>query len=131
MACSICMLGCGGEAEDSLEHYAYCKVVHAAARKFLRIHVDIKDAKDWFFLNGSNEEDEDCLRGLALLHYTTYNATNHYRHNGVPETKRAEEALEQYLKNAVEGHAESTSYLDNRWLEEYIPNTLPKRRRTG
>ncbi len=31
-----CMLGCEGQAEDSIEHYAHCRAVRRVARSFLR-----------------------------------------------------------------------------------------------
>ena len=36
-ACNRCVLGCGGTAEDSIEHYARCATMRAAARGMLRL----------------------------------------------------------------------------------------------
>ena len=116
--CNRCVLGCGGEAEDSLEHYSRCKVVRAVAGTILKIGTDEDDTKDWFFLNGKCSVEGEDLACLALLHYASYNATNDYRRNGIRDPERARDAMVQHLRNAVRGHSASTKLLDNRWQKD-------------
>ena len=122
------MLGCGGEAEDRLEHYVHCQVSRAVAVEKLRITPSKSNANDRFFLNGDGEDDNDNLACLALLHYACYCTTNGYRNTDIRDRERAKDAMGQHLKNAVRGHAPSITLLDNRWLAG-VDNRHPMKRR--
>ena len=114
---NVCVLGCGGEAEDSLEHYAFCQAVRQVADKTLRIDIISEGTKDWMFLNSAGVDDADTMVCTALLVYAVYNATNHYRGAGAATTAVAVDSLKHHLKNVVNGHASNSELLDNRWAD--------------
>ncbi len=133
-AANSCVLGCGGGAEDSIEHYSRCQAVRACATNFLRLPVDSGDLPQFVFADEGLITDE-TLACRALLVYATYRVTNHYRSSRhCPCTEAAADALAQHCKNGVEGHAASRRMLDFRWLQaaqvEHSRGQGPKRRRT-
>ena len=115
---NVCLLGCGGLAVDSIEHYARCRSVRTVASDFLRwgrcLTVDI----DHFMLaSEALRDDPDILICVAVLIYSTYNSTNHLRFKGVVPLpfKDATELLKQNCRNSVMGHSGSAKVVDGRW----------------
>jgi hypothetical protein len=117
-----CLLGCGTSAEDSIEHYLRCPSAMAVATRTLRMNEITWE----MMLLSARGMGEDSLLGVSLLTYAIYNATNLYRHRGGPIGKEvAIEAMNQLCMNAVQGHAASTRWLDERWGER--PNQRHRR----
>jgi hypothetical protein len=122
-ALNLCVLGCGGAAEDSIEHYVHCPSVRTVARGILRLG---EAGPDRFFLAARGLGDEE-LACLGILVYAAYSATNLFRNRvGRPSKEVAEDALGQCCRNAVQGHSQSSRLLDGRWDEP-----LARRPRNG
>ena len=115
----VCVLGCQGLAEDSIEHYAHCSAVRTVAAKFLRIEGASDYDLQHFLIAEKGDPDDATLVCRAVLVYATYMATNHFRHGhkGRIDTRRAIDALEQYCRNAVRGHFSSERVIDGRWQD--------------
>ena len=128
-----CVLGCGGAAGDSIEHYCHCRAVRTCAWKFLRVDISNLGLQE-FLMAEPGPVDPDELTCRAVLVYATFRATNYYRAHGTCAGDIAVAALRQHCKNAVEGHEASRRVLDNRWaagnLAQEQPRA-PKRRRTS
>ena len=102
-----CLLGCPGEAEDSIEHYAYCRTVWAAARRALALgSPDPGDGVPRFLLASSTlvMAPPRCDHArVALLVYATYRATNAARPLGGYSAEFAEDAIAQYVREGARG----------------------------
>ena len=61
---NVCLLGCGGLAEDSIEHYARCRAVRAVANSSLRLGRTLTIDIDHFMLSSDDLRD---MRGRAHL----------------------------------------------------------------
>ena len=125
------MLGCQWPAEDSIEHYARCNAVREVASKLLRIDNGHEYDLQRFMIAEKGDPEDSTLICRAVLVYATYMATNHFRHGytGIPSTRTAVEALEQYCRNAVRDHSSSERAIDGRWLVG--PTQQTKRQRTN
>ena len=109
-----CKLGCNGNAADSMEHYAYCPVVHRVARARLRITHPLNLRS--FVLLEAPAGDMEALVLHAILVYGTYRATNLYRNSPEPpDPDHAFDALNYYCLEAVRDHPKSAKLLDNCW----------------
>ena len=115
---NICLLGCGGQAEDSIEHYSRCRVVREVADCFLRLGRDITVDLEHFVLAPNDfRGSDDLLSCVAVLIYATYNLTNLLRakDEGPVSKQVAHKLLKQGCRNAVMGHSDSTTLLPYRW----------------
>ena len=118
---NVCMLGCKGGAEDSIEHYPQCPVVQQAIRSQLRVRVPNGRAMSFWMMNECPEHDyEEFLTAYALIIYATYNATNTYRHNGVSDSERALDCVKQFVIQGVRGHEKATQFLDTGYSNGHI-----------
>ena len=100
---NFCQLGCGGDAEDSLEHYGRCRVLRTFHSRHLALH------HSWLFpwwIGAAEEQSEaDALVAGALGAYVAYRATNAARAHGGFVEAVAHQALSQALLEAHAGHA--------------------------
>ena len=71
---NFCVLGCGGGAEDSIEHYSRRQVVRTSGVNFLRLWPDT--SLETFTLAEERMLDHESLVYVAVLIYATYRATN-------------------------------------------------------
>ena len=118
---NVCMLGCKGGAEDSIEHYPQCPVVQQAIRSQLRVCVPNGRAMSFWMMNECPEHDhEEFLTAYALIIYASYNATNTYRKNGIRDSERALDCVKQFVIQGVRGHEKATQFLDNRYSLGHI-----------
>jgi hypothetical protein len=124
-----CMLGCGGGAEDSIEHYSCCSIVRTVGAGYLRLWTDI--GLSTFMLADARIQDDDALICVAILVYATYRSTNLFRPMGGADPSVAKDAMEQFCRDAVDGHALSRKILDARWVKEQRPVQTSKRARTN
>ena len=110
-----CALGCGGGAEDSLEHYGCCAAVRGVAKRFLRLaDADCYSLNEFLMAEPARLQNEELVcRGVLV--YATFMASNYYRSRNKPSRMAAMDALEQHCKNAVRGHASSARILDSLW----------------
>ena len=114
----ICRLGCGGCAEDSIEHYAHCRAVRKTADSYLALgSICTIDLEHFLLAAEVFRVNTDALVCAAVLVYATYTTTNALR-----ATRRslsqdaAYEMLKQNCRNAVMGHSGSTKVIDSRWF---------------
>ena len=77
-----CLLGCGGDAEDSIEHYYHCPAVQKVGEDYLRLKVCNERALNLWLLNEYVLGIDRHLMCTALLIYGTHMATNWCRHRG-------------------------------------------------
>ena len=110
-----CVLGCGGQAEDSIERYCRCQTVRAVGANYLRLWGDIDLGA--FVLADARLQDEESLTCVAVLVYATFMATNRFRREGGTSEQVAKDALEQFCRSAVKGHQRSQRVVDNRWVK--------------
>ena len=98
------MLGCGG-GEDSIEHYAHCRIIRNFGRSFLQLDNDTgQEMLSNFVLLGINLKnvDDNLLTRRAILLYAAYRSTNQARHHPHPiNAEIAEGVLQQNAKQAA------------------------------
>ena len=111
-----CVLGCGGASEDSIEHYSHCHSVRTVAARFLRLGSPVQFGLRQFLILDNIVLDESTLVCRLLLVYAILMATNRFRGQAGNTAECAMDALEQYCKNACQGHALSSQCLDTRWV---------------
>ena len=119
-----CQLGCGGDAEDSIEHYSRCARVRnfgARVLKFQSEHISLHT----FLLCDPRICTEEELTKSALLIYATYRAFNHYKHAAPPTSADVHDALNQWCKEGVKGHTLSSRTLAKIWKPSAQLTPLP------
>ncbi|CAK0898422.1 unnamed protein product [Prorocentrum cordatum] len=99
---NFCKLGCGGVAEDSIEHYTRCRAVRRFHATSMRIDADWL-LPHWLVVHHTQRSDVDLVLG-ALRAYAVYRATNAARALGGMTAEGAARALQQALRDAVAGH---------------------------
>jgi len=109
--------GCGGLAEDSIEHYSRCRAVRAVADVYLRLGRNFTVDMEHFVLASEDLKCDDSLSCVAVLVYAAYNATNLLRakDKGPVLMNVAHELLKQFCRSAVMGHSSRTNVIDGRW----------------
>ena len=122
-----CVLGCDGEAEDSIEHYACCAAVRHVASRFLCLEPLLGLPE--FLLTDQGHIDKDTLTCRAVLVYAAFMATNYFRAQGPATFDIATDALEQHCMNAASGHPACAKVLDSRWVDVSAESGAPLRRR--
>ena len=112
-----CVLGCGGRAEDSIEHYARCRVLLEFARRRLNVQFyDDGALTYWMMTTPSADQNNEETRTLtAIMVYAAYRATNEARAKGRVNEAMAKQMLDQYVHEAVRGHAASMRIVDTCW----------------
>ena len=108
-----CQLGCPGRAEDSIEHYSHCAVLHGFASRRLNFHVTGGFLPVWCLVHGS---DPTMRTKAALMAYVGYRATNTARHMGGTTPNHATEMLGQLLYDAVRDHREAAAVVNNSFV---------------
>ena len=106
---NVCLLGCGGCAEDSIEHYVHCRAVRRVANSFLKLGPTVGVEK--FILPDEALGDQGSLVCMAVLIYAIYNTTNRRRCKRGLEHEGAVEALTK-----AAGKPSWDTGLARRWL---------------
>ena len=114
-ACNQCLLGCGGGAEDSIEHYSRCRTVREFHRKTFNITADWL-LPYWLGVQCQQGADEDLLACGALGAFSVYAVTNNARHGGSFSPEEALHALRQAAKEASLGHRRAMRVLSTRCI---------------
>ena len=123
---NYCRLACGGEAEDSIEHYARCPRVRRVGMQCLRLQNDQINVHTFMLCNPLVKTQQDLI-STALLIYAIYRATNCFRHSGIAPTENyTNDALEQWTNEGAKGHYISSRTLDSRWMDGQRDIILPK-----
>ena len=109
-----CVFGCGGNAEDSIEHYCKCAATLEVLRTQLRVSVSPRRAIAFWMMDFSR--DKDMARCSALSSYAAYNMFNIYRTKGIiVSTAVAIDAMRESIIQAACSNAELGRFLDDRW----------------
>ena len=113
---NVCLLGCGGLAEDSIEHYARCRCIRRVADSYLALRGVLEVNIDHFMLTADALEDSHIYTCVATLVYAAYTATNTIRAEGaIPLAADGTfEMVKQCCRNGVMGHSSSCKILDGR-----------------
>ena len=115
---SVCF-GCGGNAEDSIEHYCRCPAVLNVLRTQLRIIVTPQRAIT-FWTMAFNHSD-DVIKCSALSSYAAYKVFNIYRTRGcIKSTATAIDAMKESIIQVAGSNAELGRFLDERWKSQVI-----------
>ena len=120
-----CVLGCGGDAQDSIEHYCRCPVTKHAMERKLNMSPSTFAHLHTFLLCNANIRTYGDLTSVALLIYAIYNATNHYRHKPPTQDTDIHDAVAQWLREGAKRHANATKVFDNRWHPARRDKALP------
>jgi hypothetical protein len=111
---NTCKVGCGGEAEDSIEHYSRCKILRKLHKDELGLEADWL-LPLWLGLGGRNGEEKmnSNLQHFsgALGAYAAYRTTNLARHSQGLTAAGAAQAFRQALLEGTAGHATATKML--------------------
>ena len=125
--CNFCKLGCGGAAEDSIEHYSRCKVLKEChATEF-----GIKSSwlfPQWIGVHDDCKSDGGLVCG-AVGAYASYRTTNAARHAGGMSAEAAKRAFHQAITEAVAGAPRTAKLLRVRAQERAGDAAQPKRPR--
>ena len=122
---NVCLLGCGGTAEDSIEHYFSCTVTKDTLLRQLNLPPHLFANLHSGLLCNANIQTTDQLTAIALLIYGLYNTTNHLRHNpGTPATQITD-MLAQHIREGAKHHPQATGVLDSRWNRDRQSRPLP------
>lgn len=111
-----CMFLCGGQAEDSIEHYCKCPVTMRVARHLMHLSYPDEAAMDLWVLNSGWLDSEDVMRGMALLIYGCYMACNNIRCKGISCSDQAFHCIAQHCRQGGMGNNKCMSFLDASWL---------------
>jgi hypothetical protein len=122
---NVCQLGCGGGAEDSIEHYARCSQVRLVGGRQFRLRPDDQVSLHTFVLCNPHIETQQQLIAAALLVYATYRATNLFRHSSIPTPEVAYDALVQFAREGARGHQLSARTFDEMWSKCATSTPLP------
>jgi len=115
-----CLFQCGSFVqEDSLEHYAGCSVCVKFLRK--RLHFQGCLDRGHLIVLGAHRgvSRADSLR-LALWGYVLYRTFNHIRHREghAIGNYELEGILEQYLRDATNGHEDACQFVSHCWNQD-------------
>lgn len=106
-----CVFGCPGEAQDSIEHYAFCPVQVSFARDRLHIPAQHTAAVQSFLVLGHNLDD--TLQTMLLLNlYCCYSARNAIKNHVEPRAQQnLHECMLQFAHQGTFGHSASQRVL--------------------
>ena len=104
-----CRLGC--TADDSIEHYLRCEVVHSFAHR--RLGLRLSREERWevlLFVRAPSEHGHSSrlLQKLSILIYAVYRVVNALRHCHPLPPEELDRALQQAVTEAVRGHRQSS-----------------------
>ena len=129
MPTNRCRFGCPGGAEDSLEHYGYCRQLRAFHARHLQLR--IPEGHSWlhgWMLGDTFETKTERLRA-GLGAYASYRLYNLQKcGEGIP-TDAQSDAFGQYLKEGALGSSVMEKVLEEVWKEE--GSRRVRRRRGG
>jgi hypothetical protein len=95
-----CLLGCT-EHEDSVEHYAKCRIPREWAATRLQLHYDHKNSLHMWTLTAHFPNEVELFK-TAFMVYATYRATNHFRHNGTnTDPMKQKEETKEHLNQTI------------------------------
>ena len=107
-----CVLNCGA-GQDSIEHYAHCRVYHDLSWRLLRLPRPAPAAALSTFLGLCGEAPQQAsLRSMAR--YALYRTLNGSRY-GCFRPADAEDAFRGYLREASAGHAPAMRLIATTW----------------
>ena len=109
---------CGGDAEDSIEHYARCNVVQRVAKQIFKFAYPAQLGLNVWLLNTSFIDCDDNDISVGLLIYGVYNAFNTLRYNPVSSEAQAFHCIVQMCKEGAIGDPKCMAHLDNRWQHQ-------------
>ena len=130
---SRCMMGCPAEgAEDSIEHYASCRVIADTAHRWLHLGRDdsMQTRLEVFMGMNSHENLEDKARRQVLT-AAAYKLHNNWRHNpklNNKNTAEMQQALGLMIQEVVAGHSEATTVVDTAWRRQQSGARRKRRR---
>ena len=109
-----CLFKCGF-GQDSLEHYAECRIVSSFAQSRLGLTTPSPERKLANFIGLTPRYTEDTASEVArraLLTYVVYAATNAARHGA---TSNAVEAMSQVVKETCAAHSGLAAMVADIW----------------
>ena len=111
---NICVLGCGGNAEDSIMHYCRCRVTRSIYRKIVRLHVPEANMLAQFMLHCSRSDVE--VLGTALCIYGIYKCVCiNGQAAGTADHTTSYDRARHCIIQAGRGHRGVQKFLDSRW----------------
>ena len=122
---NVCLLRCGANAEDAIEHYFHCPVTHDALQRQLNLSPSLFANLHSGLLCNANIRTTDQLTSIALLNYALYNTTNYLRAHPDTPTAHIPDMLAQHIREGAKHHTNATSVLDNRWNRDRQSHVLP------
>ena len=98
-------MGCSTH-EDSLDHYAHCKLIRKRAQQKLNLHINPLESKETWSLTKDLAEKE--LQKVAYMIYASYRTTNYMRQTckkleQEDKEKRAKQYWQQIIHEADKG----------------------------
>ena len=121
-----CLLCDNDDAQDALEHYCRCTRTKELMQRYLNLDPERFAGLHTFLLCNPSVSTVEELTTTAVLIYTIYTATNHYRHNPRDTDIPVYDALAQWAREGCKHHRHSTRVLDNRWNPWYPASPLPR-----
>ncbi len=124
-----CVLRCSPWAKDKLEHYAVCPCLVKCAKKSLNLHpIGGGIQMGQFIALGLNEGtvSDETLVKRALGVYAAYRTVNHFSHESGCNASEVTDFFKQFIREAVRGHASSSSVLDNCYVTPQIEEEEPQ-----
>ena len=117
---NICYLGCGGNAEDSIEHYCRCDVVAQVFKQ--KFHIGLAPKRGLsFFCMATPEQRQDDILALSMLGvYAVYMSTNHYRSIGHCNPSEGKNSMGQHIIQGCQGHKRLTKLVQDRWNAPFV-----------
>jgi hypothetical protein len=112
-----CVFKCNATAEDSIEHYCRCEVVHRVARHTFHFSYPDEQGLNLWALNSHFVDIPDNLLSVAMLQYGVYNAFNTLRYAPVGSSQQGFHCIVQHCKQGAFGHTQCMSHLDSRWKQ--------------
>ena len=120
-----CLLRCGCDAEDAIEHYFHCRLTRDAMRCQLNLPPEFFANLHSGLLCNANIQTTDQLTVIALLNYALYNTTNYLRHHPDTQTTHIPDMLAQNIREGAKHHPLATAVLDMRWNRNRRRQPLP------
>ena len=97
---NICLLGCQGQAEDSIEHYCRCPALQYVLRTRLKVQLRDQRALTFWVLDEPGLDKDEYLICSALINYGGYMATNMFRHSAPAASNQvAIQAINQLVRS--------------------------------
>ena len=120
-----CLLGCGGQAQDSVEHYCRCAALQAVCQSMLRLDPAVFCNLHAFLLVNPRINTKETLTAVALAIYSVYTCTCRARWRGACSATAAVDAIKQGVREGAKGHGKALRVLRTRWGPEPPATPLP------